>query len=695
MYIAPVRLLGLVLWTAWNTVASAAPQTAEDTVVVTGAKLPTALATLPSMMSVVTGAELRARGARDLRSALALVAGVEISPGGDAGPASSVPALWGLREFDAFLLVVDGIPYGGAFNPALATLDLTNVERIEVLRGAAPVGYGATSFVGVIHVIHAQPGHGAERASISAGTHGSKRFALSGDLPGTSSVQHSLTVNGEDQGFVQRDAEVGKLHVLYRAALSTEVSHWHVDLDAMRLRQDPYSPHPREGATLSTRFVRDANVNPRDARQDSDRVQLNSGYARALGATQLALTFSAADTDSAATRGFLRENFAVDGTTPNADGFRQRQHTTDVWLDLAWSGSFGAQLRWALGTDWLYGKGHQRSGNFEYAVLANGGGRPLSTALPVDEATRLSVERNFFGLYAQAEWQLTTRWKWLGGLRLNHTEETRAGEFSSASLREGDHDSHDETRPTGSIGSSYVLFEHGLTQVTAFADWRASFKPAAADLGPEAESDILRPESAASFEVGLRGRMFDARMQWEASGFDMDFRNLVIRENLGGLPALANAGRERLRGGELEIKWAVTSSLSLSGAAAYHDSWFADYARLRPDGSIEQLRGKALELAPQAVGALGVILAPAQGVIGSLVANYAGGRYLNKSNTARAGGYAVLDAGLGYRYRRYELRLDATNLSDRRDPVAESEIGDAQFYRLPGRTVMATLEFSL
>ena len=74
--------------------------------------------------------EMRQRGATDLRGALARVAGVEISEGGDGGPASTVPAFWGLREFDAFLLVVDGVPWGGAFTPALASLDLTNVERI-------------------------------------------------------------------------------------------------------------------------------------------------------------------------------------------------------------------------------------------------------------------------------------------------------------------------------------------------------------------------------------------------------------------------------------------------------------------------------------------------------------------------------------------------------------------------------------
>src|SRR6187549_2273583 len=123
----------------------------------------------PASVTIITGDEMRDRGARDLRAALALVAGVEISPGGDSGPAGSVPAFWGLREFDAFLLVVDGVPWGGAFNPALTTLDLHDVDRIEVMRGAAPVMYGATSFVGVIHVIHNAPGEADRMVSITGG----------------------------------------------------------------------------------------------------------------------------------------------------------------------------------------------------------------------------------------------------------------------------------------------------------------------------------------------------------------------------------------------------------------------------------------------------------------------------------------------------------------------------------------------
>ena len=38
-------------------------------------------------------------------------------------------------------------------------------------------------------------------------------------------------------------------------------------------------------------------------------------------------------------------------------------------------------------------------------------------------------------------------------------------------------------------------------------------------------------------------------------------------------------------------------------------------------------------------------------------------------------------------------RVDGENLSDRRDPVAESELGDAQYYRLPARSFLASVRF--
>src|SRR5262245_11356274 len=92
---------------------------------------------VPTAVETFNGDDLRNRGYHDLRTALTFAIGVEVAPGGDGGPASAVPDFWGLKELDAFLLVVDGMPWGGSFNPALTTLDLNDLERIEVVRGPA------------------------------------------------------------------------------------------------------------------------------------------------------------------------------------------------------------------------------------------------------------------------------------------------------------------------------------------------------------------------------------------------------------------------------------------------------------------------------------------------------------------------------------------------------------------------------
>src|SRR5712692_4326577 len=96
----------------------------KEQVEVVATRVPEAPHDVPASIEVIDGDTLKAIGATNIREALALAAGVEVGPGGDVGPAGAVPEIWGLREFDAFLLVVDDIPWGGAFNPALTTLNL-------------------------------------------------------------------------------------------------------------------------------------------------------------------------------------------------------------------------------------------------------------------------------------------------------------------------------------------------------------------------------------------------------------------------------------------------------------------------------------------------------------------------------------------------------------------------------------------
>src|SRR6516225_6294098 len=219
---------------------------------VTATRIPEPIDRIPATLSVVSGEELRARDAEDMATALSLVSGVEAPAGGDAGPSSAVPSFWGLHEFDAFLLVVDDVPWGGAFNPAIATLDFTNTERIEVLKGAAPVMYGATSFVGVVNVIHYPAGQAAQQADLAYGSYGSWRGSASLALPGTPSYRQSLAVDGEKLGFADARESVSRGWVLYRGALDVGAGTLRIDADATVVRDKPPSPVIRVGSALTT-----------------------------------------------------------------------------------------------------------------------------------------------------------------------------------------------------------------------------------------------------------------------------------------------------------------------------------------------------------------------------------------------------------------------------------------------------------
>ena len=665
---------------------------------ITSSKIAKPVDTTPAMITVITAKDLLDRNAKDLRTALSLVAGVDIAPGGDGGPASAAPGMWGLREFDAFLLVVDGVPWGGVFNPALTTLSMSNIERIEVQRGSAPVMYGATSFVGVIHVIHAAAGDAPNEASIGIGSHQSINVGVATNLPIVAGFKQSVYLDASKQEFSQNDANLNRAHILYRAATDLDIGKLHLDLDATSLKQKPYSPHPREGKTLSTRFPLDANINPRDGKANEDRVQFNIGLDKDLGFGSWSTLLSLAHSRNENVKGFLRADFSDDGVTPNADGYRQDVSTNYSYFDTHLNLQSNKELSAIVGMDWLYGKGTQNSDNFEYGILPSGANAPFSSALPVDESTQLSDTRNFIGLYAQADWKASDRLNLIAGLRYNNTKESRGGKAvdhhapaGEAPFTSADEQSH--SKLSGSVAANYILWSEQKNHVTGFINYRSTFKPSAIDFGPEAEGTILQPETAKSVEAGLKGKLFDGKLEWEFSTFSMNFSNLVIRENVGGLPALANAGSEKFKGSEIEATYRLSNELRVTGSYAYHDARFVDYSR-QHDGGMQQLGGKRLELSPQNLGAIGLVYAAPRGLQGSLVASRVGQRFLNKGNTSVADAYTMLDAGIAYRFDRWTLRLDGTNLGDARAPVAESEIGDAQFYRLPGRSVILSARMS-
>jgi iron complex outermembrane recepter protein len=659
--------------------------TVQQTIEVTATRTPEDPEKVPTPIEVFTGEEISARGATDLQGALAYATGVEISPGGDAGPASAVPGFWGLQEFDAFLLVVDGIPWGGTFNPALSTMSLTDVDRIEVLRGPAPVTYGATSFVGVIQVVHNDVTSNDRTLEMRGGSYGSGFGAISMPIPLGGKWASRLTLEGESIGYSDERTAYTRGHGLWRVSRNPRDGNriW-FNADVNLLDQDPPSPRPRDGTTLSPLVAVNTNQNMAGAFLNDHRGTIMGGFDHAaLKGGQWFTTVSASWDRQNILRGFLT---TIEDTPDNAHGFREKINLTDVYADshLAWKLPKSVHL--IVGGDYLHGTGTAKGADFDYTVPLSGTPAPF-VDVPTDLDFHINDYRNFFGAYTLLEWSPMERLRIDAGIRLNVTHETQQVIDGGAGTFEAE--TRTDVRQGSNVGIIFTTWQQDQNSIALYANYRFAFKPAAIDfgIGESPGGDlILQPETARSVQGGVKGRLFDRRVEFEASGFWMNFENLVTPTDIGGVPALINSGTQRFSGFESEISAFLRKDIVAHATYSFHDAIFTDFVQ-DFDGVPTQLAGKRVEMSPQLLAAVGVAYVPVKGIVGNVDFSYIGSRYLNKRNTALAGGFGTVSVGLGYRTPRWEVRADAKNLGDRRDPVAESEFGDAQYYLIPARRV--------
>ncbi len=159
---------------------SVAPAQAEETVVVTGARIPTPLDRFAGAATVITARDIKLHQYKDITDALAGVPGLHVASVGGVGAQTSV--FMRGAESNHVLVLIDGVevtdPGSGSF--AFEHLQLNDVERIEVLRGPYSAQYGSEGIGGVINVV-TKRGEGAPGASarVETGSFATEAAALS------------------------------------------------------------------------------------------------------------------------------------------------------------------------------------------------------------------------------------------------------------------------------------------------------------------------------------------------------------------------------------------------------------------------------------------------------------------------------------------------------------------------------------
>jgi outer membrane receptor protein involved in Fe transport len=115
------------------------------------------------------------------------------------------------------------------------------------------------------------------------------------------------------------------------------------------------------------------------------------------------------------------------------------------------------------------------------------------------------------------EWNPAKRLRVDLGVRLNVTSEEREQGDEDAG---GGNDQQNHVRPGASAGVIWSAWERGPDYGRIFGNIRDTFKPAAIDFAiADEEEGVLKPETARSYEAGLKARALDGRVDFSASAF--------------------------------------------------------------------------------------------------------------------------------------------------------------------------------
>ena len=675
------------------------PPTATEKVVVSATRVPEIETEIPGQATVITGEELRRRSARTLADALQDVVGLDTGGGSDNGSHLPNIGMWGLKEFDALLVMVDGVPVGGPFNPSLSQINVDDIDRIEIVKGPQGTLYGVSAFAGMVQVFTRSASEGTE-ARLSGGSFSDGRLSAahnqavgSGKLRLFGSFERSnewqdRTDYKDDRGGLRLDFPAGKRTFSFT-------------FDTFRNTQFFGSPLPVDPPTGETipGFRADRNYEVGGARLDHRVYAVSTRLAQPLSSSLLlenVLAFTRDDQISIRT--FID---GVEGNTATAAGVALKPHETDVYEDLHLISNFEAagKHRVVGGAALTWGRTTASGTGFDIELQIDPVVVPSFAETPTGDNRSFRDQRTFFGLYINDEWTPFDRLTITAGARYDWVSETLFAQQQEVGAPEPDtsNDSKSDGQWSGGISALGRIVQNAsgaLNELHLYAGAKSAFKPAAPNLSEAEQAKILDPERTRSLEVGVKTRWLDRQLSFDASVFHMIFENLVVSiVGADGNPELVNAGSERFQGMELQAGFhpLALPDFHFSAGYAHHDARYIRFSFIDPDNGLTVADGQRLELVPRDVWNANASYAPARrfGLWAAL--RHQSHRPFDKINEAYMPPFYEWDAGVSFSFEHARVSLVGRNLSDSRHFVAESEIGDAQLYVAPPRRFTAEL----
>lgn len=169
------------------------------------------------------------------------------------------------------------------------------------------------------------------------------------------------------------------------------------------------------------------------------------------------------------------------------------------------------------------------------------------------------------------------------------------------------------------------------------------------------------PEFTWNYEVGVKTKWLDNRLQANASLFYIDWSDMQVEVLIDGGSSVFtdNAGEARSKGAELELLARPVHGLTLTAGASWVDATYEDYSK-----GTEVFDGNHIIDSPQYTANVGGTYRFSNGFMANARYVRFGKIYFDPANTRSQEDYGVVDAKVGYESDRLDIYLYGRNLLD-------------------------------
>jgi outer membrane receptor protein involved in Fe transport len=661
-------------------------------IIVTAGKREQRLSKVAGGISVVTSAQIDARGATSLADYIALTPGVNLQNSGATG--------WGWIEIRGIApqnvnatvaTYVDEIPIsasagttrGGEYTP---DFDPSDIARVEVLKGPQGTLYGASSLGGVLKYVTKGPSLTTTEIDTSEGLNVLNNGQFGTELRAalnTPIITDTLgiRVSGfyrHDAGWVDRLGPIAANNVNsgndygFRAALRWKVAPTLtvdltgsidrykadglsvVDLDPITL--EPYEGH-KDGAYRAV--AENFRINTKLA---SATIKWDTNYGTLTSAT--GYTYQKPQDFDDVTGSFaLPPPAPQDPDAPisylhplGGVGVHRTQKTTE---ELRFNSTRLGPIEFIAGGFYQHEKGR----NLSYYSTYDTQGKLASSLGSLGTDVSSSSLTEYAG-FLNATFYLTDRLDFTGGFRHSHII-LNADDDTSGYVFGGDSVTHYHLASNSNTYLGGVRWRP-TDQLTVYARAASGYRPGSSrSIPPGAPADfgtVVKSDSIWSYEAGVKYRTSDGRFSIDVDAFQIDWKDIQALIAVGRFAVSGNGGKARSRGFELQSSYELVRGLTISGNTALTDAKFTE-----DSDALGVIKGQRIFLVPKWTATIG---ADYRWALNDRWHATVGGDYSYRSSQLdisnfKLPGYSMVTLHAGAETDRYGINFYVKNLTNR------------------------------